>query len=167
MQRSRRMLVAAIATATLSLGVGQLPAAAEHGAASTPTVTAGSARAPAQKAGSDGAARFTSAAACTAPAAGKYACVQVTRSHAGGTRPGGDLSIQAVQPIPTWCNNGGIWGTRTQACEVFGVTYNTYVTSNGVTTQTGSLSSNAWGYSYSSPDLPNWAHQFSIASYTG
>lgn len=29
------------------------------------------------------------------------------------------------------------------------------------------MSFNAWSYSYSSPDLSSWGHQFSIASYTG
>jgi hypothetical protein len=177
MQRHRQLLVVAIAMAVLSLGIGALPAAAaEHDAAgapaapgisagSVPVAPAGAADAPAQKPGSMSADRYTSPA-CKAPAAGKYACVTVTRPGSIA-RPTGGASTEAIQPIPLWCNNGGIWGTRTQACEVFQVIYNTYRIVNGVTTQTGSLSSNAWSFSYSSKDLPNWAHQFSIASYTG
>jgi hypothetical protein len=58
-------------------------------------------------------------------------------------------------------------GTRTQACQSFTVTYTTSVIVNGQTRVTGQLQSNAFSYSYSSPDLSNWAHQFSIASSTG
>jgi hypothetical protein len=175
MQRHRQLLVAAAATVVLALGSGVLPAAAATtGAAGAPASSsglvpvapAGAAGEPARKPGSLGAARLASPA-CAAPAAGRYACATVTEPRSAVTRRGGGASTQAIQVIPTWCNNGGIWGTRTQACEVFTITYTTYVVTNGVTTVTGQLSLNAWPYSYSSPGLPNWAHQFSVASYAG
>jgi hypothetical protein len=166
MQPRRRLLVAATAMAMLLLGLGQLPAAAaDSGAVSVPTVTADAARQPAPKPGSPSAQRST-APACTTPAAGKFSCVEITQPGSAATRSSGDVSTLAAQPVPTWCT-GGLMGTRTQVCESFGVTYTTYRIVNGQTTVTGQLQSNAFSYSYSSVSLSNWAHQFSIASYTG
>ena len=165
LQRSRRMLVTTVAIATLSLVVGQLPAAAAESAAASVPVTAGSAHQPAPKPGPVSADRFGSPA-CTTPAAGKFTCVEINRPSSAVGRPPGDVSTKAALPIPTWCT-GSLMGTRIEACENFLATYTTSVISNGQTTVTGQVQFNAYSYSYSSRDHPSWTHQFSIASYTG
>jgi hypothetical protein len=168
MQRGRRTLVATVAMAMLLLSLGQLPAgAAENGVTRVP-VTAGAAHQPAPKPGSVRADQ-SSPPACTAPAAGKFTCVEIKPAGSAATaarRSSGDVSVQAARAVPTWCT-GSLMGTRTEACENFQVTYNTWVTTNGQTTLTGQVQFNAYSYSYSSPDQPAWTHQFSIASYTG
>jgi hypothetical protein len=167
MQRNPSKLLAATAIVVLSLGLGEMPAAAaENGATTALASAAGAADHPAPKPGSASENGVTSPT-CAAPAAGRQVCVEITRPRPVATGATGDASTDDVLPIPLWCNNGGVWGTRTEACEVFGVTYTTQVIVNGVPTVTGQLSLNAWGYSYSSVNLSNWAHQFSIASYTG
>jgi hypothetical protein len=101
MRRNRQMLVVVVAMAVLSLGIGQTPAAAaENGTTSAPTVTAGSADDPAQKPGSLSADRPTSPA-CTTPAAGKFACVKITRPHPVATRPSGGSPPKPSKSFPT------------------------------------------------------------------
>jgi len=77
------------------------------------------------------------------------------------------ISPQVVVPIPTWCAGGGVWGTRTEVCDIEGATLTTYQVTNGVQTVTGELQMDLFNYSYTAVDLPNWAHQLGVASYAG
>lgn len=80
----------------------------------------------------------------------------------------GDFSAQAIQPLPQWCVDNaftGIWFTRTQICEIFGVEYTLYQMSNGVRTITGVMNANVYSYEYMSASLGSFAHQFQHSAY--
>lgn len=106
---------------------------------------------------------------CVQPAATtQEAREDVARRAANDSAADGDFAVQAVQPIPQWCLDnafGGIYITRTQICEIFGVEYTITEVQNGVPVVTGTISANVYSYEYMSDSLETVAHQFEHSAY--
>ncbi|MFF7801156.1 NucA/NucB deoxyribonuclease domain-containing protein [Streptomyces olivaceus] len=187
-ERSRaiRLIPAAVIAALLTTLIGVSPADAAAPAASRSTAaqtetdeslqrqltsraTPGSDRptaAPEQKL-----ARLSERETCTEPnAEGASVCVQETKpSDLPARLPQNSRATLAAVDPPQWCedSNGGILGTRTQICQVTGLTYTTRQTVNGQTTVTGQANMIAINYSYSDTGLPTFAHQLEVSAYSG
>ncbi|MEN3305218.1 MAG: hypothetical protein V7603_1420 [Micromonosporaceae bacterium] len=81
----------------------------------------------------------------------------------------GGASPNAI-PAPLWCAdhpNGGIYGTRTEACEGYTGDLTTTRIINGVSTLTGEVFMDIFSYAYTSETLGTWAHQMQVSSYSG
>jgi hypothetical protein len=170
--RLKRITVIALSTAALlgSLLGPSTATAADSDRPLTPEITKGSdqaAPAPSGPMSSFG----TAGTDCSKPGkGGRIVCLETTEPGEFTGKPSGGFSAQTIQEIPEWCIENayrGTFGTRTRACRIQGLTYTTYVVSNGVRTTTGQASLNVINYSYSATDLPAWAHQFEVSAYSG
>lgn len=173
--RSLRSAPAALfAAAVTVITLGVIPAQAAPGTPSVvPTTSTGSDQAaPKPEEAADRQASPASPA-CPTPAEGQtVGCLERTAPHGlpAPARPDGDVSAADIVPIPEWCIDHayeGVFGIRTAACEITGLTYTTYRTVNGTTTVTGEALMNVINYTYSATDLPTWAHQIELSAYTG
>jgi len=167
MRGSSRRVLTGIAAMALCLVVAAPPAAAGQAVSGqVPTSDTASAYAAARRPGAESRTRPASPV-CTAPAKGSYSCVQVNPAGSGTSRVAGRSSTQDIVPYPEWCQFNAIYGTRTQACEIFGIIYTTIEIVNGVPRVTGELSLDAISYTYSSASLSNWGHQIGVYSWAG
>ncbi|MER7379218.1 hypothetical protein [Streptomyces lanatus] len=60
-----------------------------------------------------------------------------------------------------------MYATRTQACRIDGVLYETYVVRNGVRTTTGEVNLLLINYSYGSTSESRIAHQLDVTAFNG
>lgn len=110
---------------------------------------------------------------CPAPREGKpVACLRVVKPHMlpKTSQPNLRALTDTLQPVPQWCVDNayqGVYATRTEACEISGLSYTTSSVVNGVTTVTGELDMNVFNYAYTSTSLSNWAHQIQVSGYAG
>lgn len=116
-------------------------------------------------------ARLSEPEMCTEPnAEGASVCVQETKPADLPARlpQNSRATLAAVDP-PQWCEdaNGIILATRTQVCQVTGLTYTTRQTVNGQTTVTGQANMIVINYSYGDTGLPTFAHQVEVSAYNG
>lgn len=105
------------------------------------------------------------AATCVDTSATTSACITPIKPHKQSAP-----NTLAVIPFPSWCAESGgspIAGSRTEVCQISGLLLTTRQTVNGTTTVTGEVSMDVYDYTYSSVDLPNWAHQIGISPWSG
>ncbi|MEV0615373.1 hypothetical protein AB0I81_18795 [Nonomuraea sp. NPDC050404] len=168
-----RSIVAVLACAAALLSGVVTPASAAQPPSppdqlTSPKPTDGSDQ-PAPKKGTKAAQHRTPA--CQTPGEGETgACIQVITPKTPFTQQRPRAQVQDIVPIPDWCIENaytGVWALRTQACEITGLLYTTFVIRNGVRTVTGEASFNVINYSYSSTSLPDWAHQIELSAYQG
>jgi len=129
---------------------------------------------PTRTAGSQGVARKTAATPsalkgriCSPHTKGRYTCLAPAAVHSLNTRKPSVVSPDLIVTPPEWCIGDGMYGTRTEVCEITGASLTTYRVVNGVEEITGELDMDVYNYSYTSPDLGNWVHQISFAAWDG
>lgn len=105
-------------------------------------------------------------APCSAPADGKFTCIDVQPGKVVAEHRNG-VSISQIVPFPSWCSFNQILGIRNAVCRIVPATLTTYTVVNGVQTVTGVLNMDLWDYSYTSSDLPNWIHQTGLSPWSG
>ncbi|AZQ32109.1 hypothetical protein EJ357_47710 [Streptomyces cyaneochromogenes] len=180
--RKRRWFAIAATAAAFTVFAGAAPAAAMMGSQDssneaavvseltrlTPETTPGSDK-PTSETGTS---RLSDVgASCTEPDEnGRGSCIEYKAPDTIPALPSGESNPQlaAVAP-PQWCEDaqGVVYATRTQACRIDSVYYETYVVRNGTRTTTGEANLLLINYSYGSTSESRIAHQLDVTAFSG